>query len=42
MFAKVARGAFLLTLAAMIVSWAVSVSNSTPAQPEPAVWKIYS
>lgn len=35
MYAKIARGAFLLTLAAMIVSWAVTVSNSKPAPPEP-------
>lgn len=44
MFAKIARGAFLLTLAAMIVSWAVTASNSKPADPEPdpAVWYIHS
>jgi hypothetical protein len=35
MYAKIARGAFLLTLAAMIVSWAVTVTESSPADPAP-------
>ena len=33
MFGKIARSAFLILLAAMIVSWAVSVSRSSPAEP---------
>jgi hypothetical protein len=35
MVGKIARGAFLLVLAAMIVSWAMSVSNSSPAETPP-------
>lgn len=35
MYAKIARGAFLLTLAAMIVSWAATASDSKPADPAP-------
>jgi len=35
MLAKIARGAFLLMLAVMIVSWAMTVSNSKPAEPQP-------
>jgi hypothetical protein len=31
MFRKIAQGAFLLTLAVMIVSWVVSVNSSAPA-----------
>jgi hypothetical protein len=34
MLGKIARGAFLLVLAVMIVSWAMSVSNSRPVDPE--------
>ncbi len=34
MFSKIARGTFLLILAVMIVSWAMSVSNSRPVDPE--------
>ena len=35
MLSKVARGTFLLLLAVMIVSWAMSVSgNSRPVDPE--------
>ena len=35
MFAKVARGAFLLMLAVMLVSWAINVGNSGPTDPQP-------
>ena len=34
MFGKIARAAFLLVLAVMIVSWAMSVGNSRPVDPE--------
>jgi len=34
MFSKIARGAFLLVLAVMVVSWAMSTSKSSPAEPE--------
>ena len=34
MFSKVARGAFLLILAAMVVSWAMSVGKTSPADPQ--------
>ncbi len=44
MFGKMARGAFLLILAVMIVAWAVSVSKSNPAAPQDdrAVGRMYS
>jgi len=34
MFSKIARGAFLLVLAVMVVSWAMSISKSSPAEPQ--------
>jgi len=34
MLSKVARGAFLLILAVMVVSWAMSVGKSSPAAPQ--------
>lgn len=34
MFGKLARGAFLVILAVMVVSWAVTASKSTPAEPQ--------
>ncbi len=34
MLAKLARGAVLLILAMMVVSWAVSASKSRPSEPE--------
>lgn len=35
MFSKVARGTFLLILAVMVVSWAMSVSGkSSPVDPQ--------
>jgi hypothetical protein len=44
MFGKIARGAFLLMLAVMIVSWAMTVSNSKPVnpQPDPPYGRMYS
>ena len=44
MYAKLARGAFLLILAAMVVSWAIAVSQSKPAEPqdEQATGSIFS
>jgi hypothetical protein len=33
MFGKLARGAFLVILAVMVVSWAVAASKSKPAEP---------
>ena len=44
MYAKIARGAFLLTLAAMIVSWAVTFTDSSRADPAPdsAIEILYS
>lgn len=35
MFSKIARGAFLLIVAVMIVSWVMSVNNSSAVEPEP-------
>ncbi len=35
MLAKIARGAFLLMMAVMIVSWAMTVGNSKPADTQP-------
>jgi hypothetical protein len=34
MVGKIARGAFLLLVAAMILSWAVSIGGSRPADPD--------
>lgn len=34
MVAKIARGAFLAALALMVVSWAITVSNSKPTEQE--------
>ena len=34
MFGKLARAAFLVVLALMVVSWAISASKSKPAEPE--------
>ena len=34
MFAKLARVAFLLFMALMVVSWAVSAGKSRPAEPQ--------
>ena len=46
MFGKLARGAFLVILAEMVVSWAVTASKSKPAEPQidqPIEhWDIYS
>ncbi len=44
MLGKMARGTFLLILAAMVVAWAVSVSKSNPAAPQDdqVVWRMYS
>jgi hypothetical protein len=41
MLGRVAKGAYVVFVAAMIVAWAVSAGKSTPAEPkndEPAVW----
>ena len=32
-FGNIARAAFLVVLAVMVVSWAMSVSKSSPAEP---------
>lgn len=34
MLKKIARIAFLVTLAVMVASWAISIGNSKPAEPE--------
>ena len=34
MFGKLVRGAFLVILAVMVVSWAVTASKSKPAEPQ--------
>ncbi len=34
MIGKLARGAFLVILAVMVVSWAVTASKSKPAEPQ--------
>lgn len=45
MASKIARAAFLFILAATVVSWAVSISKSSPVEPpseQPAeAWSIY-
>ena len=43
MYAKIARGAFLLMLAAMIVSWAVTITySSPPIPPDSTIEILYS
>jgi hypothetical protein len=42
MFAKIARGAFLLMLAVMVASWAMTISKSEPLVPEPVNFTIYA
>jgi hypothetical protein len=44
MFSKIARGAFLLVLAVMVVSWAMSIgkSNPTDQQNEEPTGRMYS
>jgi len=46
MLSKVARGAFFLILGVMVVAWAFSASNSSPAEPQSdqsvEPWNIYS
>lgn len=34
MFGKMARGAFLLVLAVMVVSWALAASKGNTAEPQ--------
>ncbi len=45
MLSKLARGAFLLILAVMLVSWAVSIGKSSPAEQQSdqtaEPWNIY-
>ncbi len=43
MFNKIARGAFLLVLALMVVSWAMSIGKSSPLEPqsEPTTYHIF-
>ncbi len=41
MLGRMAKGAYVLFVAAMIVAWAASAGKSTPSQPqnaEPVVW----
>ncbi len=41
MLGRMAKGAYVLFVAAMIVTWAVSAGRTSPAQqhnPEPVVW----
>lgn len=44
MFGKIARGAFLLVLAVMVVSWALSASKESQAEPrnEQPTGRMYS
>lgn len=44
MFGKIARAAFLVGLALMVASWAVSISKSSPAeqQNEEPTGRMYS
>ena len=44
MIGKLVRGAFLVILAAMVVSWAVTASKSKPAEPQndQATGRMYS
>jgi hypothetical protein len=41
MLSRMAKGAYVLFVATMIVAWAVSAGRTSPSQqqnPEPAVW----
>jgi len=44
MIGTVARGTYVVVLAALIVAWVVSFNKEAPAEPqaEPQVWYIYS
>ena len=44
MLNKLARGAVLVILAAMVVAWAVSVGKSTPAESQDTqpLWQMYT
>jgi hypothetical protein len=37
MFGRLARGAFLVIFALMVVSWAISIGKSSPAEPRHAL-----
>ncbi len=44
MLGRLARGAYMLIVAVMIVAWAISASKSSPAEPkndQPVVWTWY-
>lgn len=45
MAGKIARGAYVLIVGAMVVAWVISFSKEAPAKPQqtgPKVWYIYS
>jgi hypothetical protein len=42
MLKKIARIAFLVTLAVMVASWAMSAGNSKPAEPQLPTDRMYS
>jgi hypothetical protein len=42
MMANLARGVFLVFLGMMVVAYAVSVSKSTPHEPEAPTGRMYS
>jgi hypothetical protein len=44
MIGRLARAAYMLTVAGMVVAWAVSAGKSSPAEPandQPVVWTWY-
>lgn len=45
MIGRLARGAYMLIVAVMIVAWAVSAGKTSPSEPtddQPVVWTWYS
>lgn len=42
MIGKIARVAFLVIIAVMVVSWAMSASKSSPAEPRLPTDRMYS
>jgi hypothetical protein len=44
MFGRVARGTYVLVLAAMIVAWVFSLNKEAPAEPQASqvIWYLHS
>jgi len=42
MIGRVARGAYVIVVGAMIVAWVISLGKEIPAEPQEEIWIIYS